>query len=116
MPSRPRQLIGDHPSLVLKVKRRQTASKSVVFQGDRSTEYRHDSVAGEIDSAPYALDDVRERLNSSLIASRKRSVPSAEAMSIDRTTSANRTVTCLNSAACGDGAIAEPHESQNRAP
>jgi hypothetical protein len=53
----PAQLIGDDPSLVLKVKRRQATSKSVVFEGDRSAEYRHDSVAGEIDSAPVSLDD-----------------------------------------------------------
>ena len=37
-------------------------------------------------------------------------------MSIDRTTSANSTVTCLYSAASGVAASCDPHASQNRAP
>src|ERR1700682_2291753 len=65
---------------------------------------------------PYRWPTVRERLSSSLITSRDRSVPNAEAMSIDRTTSANRTVTCLNSGGRVDDSIGDPQASQNLAP
>ena len=34
-------------------------------------------------------------------------------MSIERTTSANSTVTCLYSAGVGDTAVGDPHSSQN---
>ena len=37
-------------------------------------------------------------------------------MSIERTTSANSTVTCLYSAASTDATSVAPHASQNRAP
>jgi hypothetical protein len=37
-------------------------------------------------------------------------------MPIERTTSANNTVTCLNSAAATDATSAAPQPSQNRAP
>src|SRR5262245_18782855 len=45
--------------------------------------------------------------------SRNRSGPTAAAMSMDPTTSANRTVTCLYSAGVSDAAVGEPHSSQN---
>ena len=41
--------------------------------------------------------------------SRNRSISTAAAMSIDRTTSANSTVTCLYSAGSGDRVIRAPH-------
>src|ERR1700677_64596 len=45
--------------------------------------------------------------------SRNRSVPTAAAMSIECTTSANSTVTCLYSAGVRDTAVGDPHSSQN---
>ena len=48
--------------------------------------------------------------------SRNRSISTAAAMSIERTTSANSTVTCLYSAASTDATSCDPHVSQNRAP
>jgi len=45
--------------------------------------------------------------------SRSRSAPTATAMSIDRTTSANKTVTCLYSAGTAAAETAAPHSSQN---
>src|SRR3954465_14730818 len=56
------------------------------------------------------------RLNSSPMISRSRSAPSAAAMSIEWTTSANSTVTCLYSAWVSMAATGEPQASQNRAP
>src|SRR5262245_48035 len=47
--------------------------------------------------------------------SRNRSGPTAAAMSIDPTTSANSTVTCLYSAVTALAVIGEPHASQKRA-
>ena len=41
--------------------------------------------------------------------SRNRSISTAAAMSIERTTSANSTVTCLYSAGVVDGSIGVPH-------
>src|ERR1700747_378982 len=46
--------------------------------------------------------------------SRSRSAPTAEAMSIEWTTSANSTVTCLYSADLAAGVIGAPHWLQNR--
>ena len=48
--------------------------------------------------------------------SRHRSAPTAAAMSIECTTSANSTVTCLNSAWVSCAATGAPQPSQNRAP
>src|SRR6185312_17251529 len=45
--------------------------------------------------------------------SRKRSAPTVAAMSIECTTSANRTVTCLYSAAVAAGLTGAPHALQN---
>jgi hypothetical protein len=47
--------------------------------------------------------------------SRNRSISSAAAMSIERTTSANKTVTCLYSAGFGPAETAAPHSLQNLA-
>ena len=47
--------------------------------------------------------------------SRNRSAPTAAAMSIERTTSANRTVTCLYSAWLPGTPIGDPHSLQNLA-
>ena len=46
--------------------------------------------------------------------SRNRSAPTAAAMSIECTTSANSTVTCLYSAEVAAGLIGAPHLLQNR--
>src|SRR6516165_1992919 len=45
--------------------------------------------------------------------SRNRSGPTVAAMSIECTTSANSTVTCLYSAVAPGAAVGEPHSSQN---
>jgi hypothetical protein len=50
------------------------------------------------------------------MSSRSRSGPSPVAMSIERTTSTNSTVTCLYSAAVWVFSIGAPQASQNRAP
>lgn len=47
--------------------------------------------------------------------SRSRSGPTAAAISIEWTTSANNTVTCLYSAGRGEAVIADPQLSQKRA-
>ena len=51
----------------------------------------------------------------SVMISRSRSAPSAAAMSIECTTSANNTVTCLYSAGFGAEVTAAPHSLQNLA-
>ncbi len=48
--------------------------------------------------------------------SRNRSAPTAAASSIECTTSANNTVTCLYSAGFAASAMGVPHSSQNLAP
>ena len=48
--------------------------------------------------------------------SRSRSAPTAAAMSMECTTSANRTVTCLYSAWMSRAVTGAPQPSQNRAP
>jgi hypothetical protein len=57
--------------------------------------------------APQRRTTDARRLTSSVMISRNRSAPTAAAISIEWTTSANKTVTCLYSA-CWDSAIAEP--------
>jgi malate dehydrogenase (oxaloacetate-decarboxylating) len=47
---------------------------------------------------PYRCTTTDERSTSSAMISRSRSAPTTAAMSIERTTSANKTVTCLYSA------------------
>ena len=47
--------------------------------------------------------------------SRSRSISTAAAISIERTTSANSTVTCLYSAESIETAVGAPHSSQNLA-
>ena len=62
---------------------------------------------------PYRCTTTAARSTSSAMISRSRSAPTAAAMSIECTTSANSTVTCLYSAdrvACVSGA---PHSLQN---
>ena len=62
---------------------------------------------------PYRCTTAAQRSTSSAMISRSRSAPTAAAMSIECTTSANSTVTCLYSAdrvACVTGA---PHSLQN---
>ena len=62
---------------------------------------------------PYRCTTTAARLTNSAMISRSRSAPTAAAMSIECTTSANSTVTCLYSAdrvACVSGA---PHSLQN---
>ena len=98
-------------------KRRQTRAKSVVLQSDWRPEQSHDAVAGElVDGAAVPLHhrggpvehvghDVAQTFG-----------VEAAARSIERTTSANSTVTCLYSADAEGLAIAAPQPSQNRAP
>src|SRR3954452_12192855 len=62
---------------------------------------------------PKRCTTAAQRLTSSVMISRSRSAPTAAAMSIEWTTSANSTVTCLYSAdrlSCVTGA---PHSLQN---
>src|SRR6202050_677925 len=64
---------------------------------------------------PQRCTTADAQLTSSVMISRSRSAPTAEAMSIECTTSANKTVTCLYSArvSCPVTGAAQP--SQNRA-
>ena len=88
----------------------------MILQSNRCPEDRHDAVAGETaDRAAVPLNHTAARLTSSAMISRNRSGPTAAAMSIESTTSANNTVTCLYSAdwvACATGV---PHSLQNLA-
>jgi hypothetical protein len=65
---------------------------------------------------PYLCTTAAHRFTSSVMISRNRSISRAAAISIERTTSANSTVTCLYSAASTEGSSGDPHASQNRAP
>ena len=108
----PRQASG----LLLDAQRRETCAKRMVFQRGRRTENRHDSVTGElVHGAAVPLHHQRERSTNCVMISRSRSAPTAAAISIDRTTSANMTVTCLYSASSEAAVTGEPHPSQNRA-
>ncbi len=62
---------------------------------------------------PNRCTTAAARSTSSPMISRSRSGPTAAAMSIECTTSANSTVTCLYSADAGDAFVEEPHSSQN---
>jgi len=62
---------------------------------------------------PYRCTTVAQRSASSAMISRSRSAPTPEAMSIEWTTSANSTVTCLYSAWVSCAATAAPHPLQN---
>src|ERR1700751_5648939 len=62
---------------------------------------------------PYRFTTAAQRLARLAMISRSRSAPTAEAMSIERTTSANKTVTCLYSAGFGLAETAAPHSLQN---
>jgi hypothetical protein len=57
---------------------------------------------------PYRCTTIDDRLISWVIISRKGATPTTTAISIECTTSANNTVTCLNSAGSGDTAMGEP--------
>ena len=83
---------------------------------NRRTEHRHDAVAGElVHRAAVPLHHCRAWSTSSAMISRSRSAPTAAAMSIECTTSANSTVTCLYSAGVVAVATGAPHSLQNRA-
>ena len=62
---------------------------------------------------PYRCTTAAQRSTSSAMISRSRSAPTAAAMSIECTTSANNTVTCLYSAALAAAETAVPHSLQN---
>jgi len=64
---------------------------------------------------PYCVTTAVVRSRSPAMISRSRSAPTAFAMSIECTTSANNTVTCLYSATRGEAVVAVPHSSQNLA-
>src|SRR6516225_5219612 len=64
---------------------------------------------------PYRCTTRLALSTSSAMISRSRSVPTVAAISIECTTSANSTVTCLYSAVAAPEVIGEPHASQNRA-
>jgi hypothetical protein len=63
---------------------------------------------------PYRRTTAAPRPTSSAMISRSRSAPTAAAMSIERTTSANSAVTCLYSAGVVAVATGAPHLLQNR--
>ena len=79
---------------------RQAGPYRVVLKRDWRAEHCHDAVAGETaDRAAVSLNHcTAARLTRSVMISRSRSAPTAAAMSIECTTSANSTVTCLYSA------------------
>jgi hypothetical protein len=62
---------------------------------------------------PYRCTTTAQRSESSAMISRNRSAPTAAAMSIECTTSANSTVTCLNSAWVSCAVTGAPHSLQN---
>ena len=62
---------------------------------------------------PYRCTTTAARLTNSAMISRSRSAPTAAAMSIECTTSANSTVTCLYSADGRPCVIGAPHSLQN---
>src|SRR6516165_4887636 len=62
---------------------------------------------------PYRWTTAAQRVTSSVMISRRRSAPTAAAMSIECTTSANKTVTCLYSAGFEVAETAAPHSLQN---
>src|SRR6516225_3475706 len=62
---------------------------------------------------PYRCTTEVAQLTNSVMISRNRSAPTAPAMSIEWTTSANSTVTCLYSAGFAAGVTAAPHSLQN---
>ena len=62
---------------------------------------------------PYRCTTAAARLTNSAMISRSRSAPTAAAMSIECTTSANRTVTCLYSADWATCLRRAPHSLQN---
>src|SRR6516164_2678529 len=63
---------------------------------------------------PYRCTIAAQRSTRSAMISRSRSGPTAAAISIECTTSANSTVTCLYSADIAAGLIGAPHLLQNR--
>jgi hypothetical protein len=65
---------------------------------------------------PWRPTTFAARSTSPAMTSRNRSGPTADAISIEPTTSANNTVTCLNSAERDAEASGDPQPSQNRAP
>src|SRR5262245_54021961 len=86
----------------------------MVLQRGGSTEHRHDAVSGElVHRAAITLTTAADRPTSSAMISRQRSAPTAAAMSIECTTSAKSTVTCLYSADCVASATTDPHSLQN---
>src|SRR5271163_2262196 len=64
---------------------------------------------------PYRCTTAAQQSASSAMISRNRSAPTAAAMSIECTTSANRTVTCLYSAGFAAEVTGTPHSLQNLA-
>ena len=79
-------------------------------------ERQHFTAPGPVQSKVpyrYRCTTAAALLTSSVIISRSRSAPTAAAMSIECTTSANSTVTCLYSAGVVAVATAAPHSLQN---
>ena len=110
---RPRQVAWPPPGRP----RRETGTKRMVLQRHWCTEQRHDSVTSElVHSAAITLHHRCGAIGQSAMISRSRSGPTAAAMSIEWTTSANRTVTCLYSAWVSCLEMGVPQPSQNRAP
>ena len=86
----------------------------MVFEGHRGAEDGHHPVPGELVHGPaVATDHRRGSVEQAAMISRSRSAPTALAMSIEWTTSANKTVTCLYSAAGVTGLTGAPHLLQN---
>ena len=78
--------------LILNTERRQTGAQRVILQCRRRAKHRHDPVAGELvhRAAVTAAPPPSQRSTSSVMISRSGSGPTAAAMSIECTTSANK--------------------------
>ena len=89
--------------IVLDGERRKACPKSVILQRNWGAEQRHHPVAVVFDGPAVALDHCQlTGSTKSVMISRNRSRSMRAAMSIDRTTSANSTVTCLYFAVSGE--------------
>ena len=102
------QVIG----LLLDCQGGQAGSYSVILQRHRDTEDSHDAVAGELRRPAIAADRARTSLHQIGDDLAPPLGSSAAAKSIDRTTSANSTVTCLYSAESPEIRARAPHSSR----
>ena len=88
----------------------------MILQRDRGAEDRHHPVAGGLHGPAAVAVHRRRRALYQLGHDLAQPLDlHAAAMSIERTTSANNTVTCLYSAVSPEAAVGAPHSSQNLA-